>query len=209
MNYAKLIKILPLCDSPVDAEALAALRALQRALAPETFGDIARMVGEAFAVPEIEAPKAQPFNGFAPAQARKKPEKPAGDNWVWDATNWAWFQRIKPAKPPGDGWKWYESSWHWIQVPYPQYVSRYQTCVWSELRMQWILETNYSKIMTSAMEVMNHKLGRADKARMTEVFTSAMAETHIAHSDLLKLEQLERYHQRHPISTASPSYPQI
>jgi len=191
MNFAKIVKILPMLDSPVDAEALSALRILQRALLPETCGDIARLIEAAGLSPEPEAAPKKPFNGFAQAKARVQPARPSGEGWFWDVGAWKWVQRIKPMKPLGNGWVWAEQAWEWRQVMAPP-RTRYETPIWNQGLSRWEVKIDYPKVMAAAMESMNHKLSRNDKKLVEEIFIEAMAEKHISHFSLQRLENIER-----------------
>lgn len=166
MNYSKLVKIIPMLDSPIDAEALAALRAVQRALAPETFGDVARLI-EAAIPNEVEPePEAKPFTGF---KAAAKPSK--------------------APKPQGDGWVWLKQSWGWYQVPKPS-VSRFETLVWAG--SYWEIKIDFPAVLTAAMQVMSMKLDRRGKARANAIAMRAMEDKNINSIDLSWLEQMER-----------------
>lgn len=191
MNLQKIVKILPMLDSPVDAEALTALRVLQRALLPETCGDIARLIEANGFGPEPEPVVKRPFNGFTAAKAKVKPPRPGWD-WIWDEAAWAWKQRVKPPKPAGDGWAWKESLWEWRQVHKP-ISTRFETVVWNTHTEEWTtVQTDFAKVRNAAMEVMNQKLSRNARKEMEQIFVDAMSEKPISTYRLQRLEQLER-----------------
>ena len=173
MNLVKICKIIPLLDSSNDGEVLAALRALQRALAPETFGDVARLLEEGLAGPEVVAAPERPFAGFKPA---------------------AQPPRVKPMKPLGDGWVWNEYAWQWREADRPLHSRKFQTLKWED--PFWKVITDYPKVMAAAMEVMNGKLPRGVKTRMESVFVSAMSELQISLYLLNELESIELSHAR-------------
>ncbi len=191
MNYAKIVKILPLLDSPIDGEALSALRILQRALLPETCGDIARLIEASLMVPEVVAPVSKPFNGFKAAAQRVKPPKPATGNWFWNEFTWTWIERVKPPKPAGEGWTWNEFTWEWRQVMKP-YLTKYEIANWNSIYERWEITIDFDKVSAAAMEVMNNKLDRATKKLIEGIFLSAMNKSHISSSYLQRLEALER-----------------
>lgn len=165
MNYSKLVKIIPLLDSSNDAEALAALRAVARALAPETFGDVARLIETSL---EVEAPvvEAKPFTGFK--TAAKGP---------------------KPAKPLGEGWFWRERNWNWALKPKPE-VSRFETLKWAD--PEWEIVIDFPKVLDAALQVMAIKLSRNDKALANSCAARAVEDKPISTYELICLEQLER-----------------